>query len=149
MSAEIRILGRGDEAVLESCAVDVFDDPVDAGAAAEFLADPRHHLAVAIAGGVVVGSVSAVHTVHPDDPWPELWINEVAVAPSHRRQGVARELLAAMLERGRELGCSEAWVLTDRHNAPAMGLYAGVGGVEDEGDTVMFTFPLARSNEEE
>jgi hypothetical protein len=30
-----------------------------------------------------------------------------------------------------------------------MGLYAALGGVEDEGDTVTFTFPLARSNEEE
>jgi len=147
MSVEIRILGPGDEAVLVSCAEDVFDDPVDAGAAAELLADPRHHLAVAIDGGVVVGSVSAVHAVHPDDPRPELWINEVAVTPSHRRQGVARALLAAILEQGRELGCSEAWVLTDRGNAPAMGLYASLGGEEEESDTVMFTFPLAPRQE--
>jgi aminoglycoside 6'-N-acetyltransferase I len=149
MAVEVSVLGQGDLAVLKCCAEGVFDDPVDAGAAAEFLADPRHHLAVAVDDGVVVGFISAVHTVHPDDPRPELWINEVGVAPSHRRRGLAGALLAAILERGRELGCSEAWVLADPGNAPAMGLYAALGGVEDEGDTVTFTFPLARSNEEE
>lgn len=85
---EIKLLGAGDEAVLQAVAPDVFDDPIDPAAAAEFLADPRHHLAVAIVGGLVVGFVSAVQYVHPDKPAPELWINEVGVAPSHQGQGL-------------------------------------------------------------
>jgi aminoglycoside 6'-N-acetyltransferase I len=139
---EIRILQRGDEGVLASVAPDVFDDPVDARAAAEFLADPRHHLAVAVEDGVVVGFTSAVHYAHPDKPRPELWINEVGVAPAARGRGVAKALLAAVLEVGRGLGCSEAWVLTDRANAPAMRLYASFSGLEPPEDAVMFTFRL-------
>jgi aminoglycoside 6'-N-acetyltransferase I len=142
MAMEIRILRRGDEAVLANVAPDVFDDPVDAGAAAEFLADPRHHIAVAVEDGVVVGFASAVHYVHPDDPRPELWINEVGVAPAARGQGVAKALLHAVLEVGRALGCSEAWVLTDRANAAAMRLYAAFSGLEPPEDAVMFTFRL-------
>jgi hypothetical protein len=42
----------------------------------------------------------------------------------------------------KNLGCVNAWVLTDRGNAAAMGLYASCGGVEAPGDTVMFEFPL-------
>ena len=56
---------------------------------AEFLADSRHHLAVAVDEGRVVGMASAVHYVHPDKP-PELWINEVGVAPTHRGLGIGR-----------------------------------------------------------
>ena len=140
MSVEIRILAAGDAAVLENVAADVFDRGVDAARTAEFLADPRHHLAVAIdEAGVVVGFASAVHYMHPDKP-PELWINEVGVAASHRDRGVGKRLLAALFERARTLGCGEAWVLTDRANEPAVRLYQSLGGAAR--DQVMFSFKL-------
>lgn len=138
---EIRILHEGDQPVLDRVAADVFDDPIDARAAGEFLRDPGHRLAVAIDDGVVVGFVSAVVYVHPDKPAPELWINEVGVAPSHQGRGIARRLLASTLEAARASGCREAWVLTDRANQPAMRLYEAAGG-EASGDHVMFTFRL-------
>jgi hypothetical protein len=46
--------------------------------------------------------------------------------------------VAAIIEHGRSLGCGEAWVLTDRGNEAAMGLYARSGGQPSE--CVMFTF---------
>lgn len=142
MPVAIRVLRRGDQGVLDRVAPDVFDDPLDAGATAEFLADPRHHLAVAIEDGVVIGFISAVHYVHPDKPQPELWINEVGVAPAAQGRGIGRALLAEVLRIGREAGCAEAWVLTDRSNAAAMHLYASLGGTPDPGHTVMFSYPL-------
>jgi GNAT superfamily N-acetyltransferase len=140
VSAEVRILCAGDEAVLADVAPDVFDDPIDPMAAREFLADPRHHIAVALAEGVVVGFASGVQYVHPDKPRPQLWVNEVAVASTHRRRGLGKAVLGALLERGRQLGCTEAWVLTDRGNLPAMRMYASSGGIETPPDSVMFTF---------
>src|SRR5713226_10560378 len=89
----------------------------------EFLSDPRHHIAVAIDDGVVVGFASAVLYVHPDKPRPELWINEVGVAETHHRRGIAGKLLNALLDVGRDADCVEAWVLTDRSNEAAMALY--------------------------
>lgn len=86
--------------------------------------------------------VSAVEYVHPDKPAPELWINEVGVASTHRGRGVGKATLQAVLNLARERGCSEAWVLTGRANIPAMRLYGGCGGVEAAEDSVMFTFPL-------
>ncbi len=138
----IKLLNAGDEAILQSVAPDVFDDPIDPTAAAEFLADPRHHLVVAIADGVVIGFVSAVHYVHPDKPQPELWINEVGVAESHRRQGMARRMLEVMRQQAMHLGCSGVWVLTHRTNQPAMRLYASCDAVEADEEAVIFEFNL-------
>jgi aminoglycoside 6'-N-acetyltransferase I len=138
----IVILGPGDEATLDAAAPDVFDLPVQRERAAEFLADPRHHIAVALDAATVVGFASAVHYVHPDKP-PELWINEVGVAPTHRKQGVGTGLIQGLFGLGVELGCREAWVLTERTNRPAMQLYESLGGIEPPDETVMFSFRLA------
>jgi aminoglycoside 6'-N-acetyltransferase I len=89
----------------------------------------------------IVGFASAVHYVHPDKP-PEFWINEMGVAPTHRRRGLGSLLLRALFTRAQELGCREAWVLTERGNGAATSLYSSVGGVEPTDETVMFSFDL-------
>lgn len=137
----IRILGPEEAAVLGRVAPDVFDNAVDPRRAAEFLADSRHHLAVVVEGGEVVGMASAVHYVHPDKP-PELWINEVSVSGPYRGQGLGRRLLDALFERGRSLGCRQAWVATEPGNAAARRLYRAAGGVEAPEPFVMVEFEL-------
>lgn len=139
---EIRLLVPEDLDLLSRVAADVFDDPIVPAAAREFLNDPRHRLVMAIDNGVIVGFVSSVIYVHPDKSAPELWINEVGVAPSHHRQGLGKHLMQRTLEEAKRAGCAEAWVLTERQNEAAMGLYKSVGGIEGEPDTVMFTFAL-------
>ena len=139
---EVRILGPADGAVLDRVAPDVFDGPVDPRWCAEFLADPRHHLAVALDGGTVVGMASAVHYVHPDKP-PELWIDEVGVASAWRGRGLAPRLLQAMFAHGRTLGCVQAWVLTSPDNAAACRAYERAGGVASPELVVMYEFDLA------
>jgi aminoglycoside 6'-N-acetyltransferase I len=141
MEVVVRVLGADDLPVFDAVAPDVFDHPIDPRWAAEFLADPRHHLAVAIVGGTVVGMASGVHYVHPDKS-PELWVNEVGVAPSYQKQGVGRRLMQALFARGREVGCAQAWVGTDVGNTAARRLYQAVGGVEDEEPFVMISFVL-------
>jgi ribosomal protein S18 acetylase RimI-like enzyme len=139
--AEIRILRRGDEAVLANVAPEVFDQVIDKHLTTEFLNDARHHLAVAIENGLVVGMASAVHYVHPDKR-PQLWINEVGVAPTYRGRGLGKALLSSLFEVGKTLRCTEAWVVTDRPNIPAMRLYSSVGGREPSSEQVMFSFRL-------
>ena len=146
MTLDIRVLSTGEEAVLANVAPEVFDNPIDPALAREFVADPRHHIAVAIDDGLVVGFASGVHYIHPDKP-AELWVNEVGVAPTHHRRGLGKAVLAALLEAGRGLGCGEAWVLTERSNAAARALYVSAGGEEgaDDGrsdETLGYTFFL-------
>lgn len=135
----IRMLDSGDAAVLDRVAPDVFDHAIDPRWTAEFFADPRHHLAAAIDDGQVVGFASGVHYLHPDKP-PELFINEVGVAPTHQGQGIARRLMETLLEHGRALGCTQAWVGTEQTNTAANRLYASAGGVPEE--FVLYAFRL-------
>ena len=139
MELEIRLLHLGDLAVLDNVADGVFDASVQERLAREFLVDPRHHLAVAIDDGVVVGMASAVDYVHPDKA-RQLWINEVGVAPTHQRRGIGRQLLAALLEHGRAIGCTEAWLGTEEGNVAARRLYESAGGKAEP--FVLYSFPL-------
>ena len=141
MSLEIRMLGPDDERVLARVAAGVFDHEIDPALSAEFLRDPRHHLAAALEDGTVVGFASGVHYVHPDKP-AELWVNEVGVAPTHQRRGLGRQLLQALFARARDLGCREAWVLTSPANGAAIRLYESAGGSDMADPPVMFTFRL-------
>ena len=138
----LKLLHPPDLPLLDNVAEDVFDDPIVESSAQEFLNDPRHRLVVALDNNLVVGFVSAVIYVHPDKPAPELWINEIGVASSHQRQGIGKALMQAILEEAKKSGCTEAWVLTDRANLPAMAMYKSSGGEETLPDSVMFTFKL-------
>lgn len=142
---EIRLLHARDAHLLENVADGVFDNPVDHTLTAEFLADPRHHLAIACdAGARIVGMASAVHYVHPDKP-AQLFVNEVGVAPSHQSQGIGRKLIAALLELAGGLKCTEAWVATEPDNHAARALYAGAGGQMEPAPFMMYTFPVPRA----
>ena len=145
VASEIKILRSSDQAVLDNIAAGVFDNALDPRLVVEFLSDDRHHLAVAVDQGQVIGFASGVHYVHPDKP-PELWINEVGVALSHQRRGIGKAVIQALLQHARHLGCGEAWVLTERSNHAAMRLYASTGGQEAPNDQVMFTFFLSPEN---
>ena len=144
MSPIIRLLGPGDASVLDNVAPGVFDNAIDRRWTAEFLSYPRHHLAVAIDEGRVVGMASAVHYVHPDKA-PQLFINEIAVAPPYQRQGIGRRLMERPLDCGRELGCREAWLGTEPSNTAARRLYTAAGGVEAPYDNVNFVFDLGQA----
>ena len=143
MNVVVRLLQHGDQGLLGRALPGAFDHPIDPGLADRFLRDPRHHLVAAIAGDRPVGFVSGVDYWHPDKP-RELWINEVGVACAWQKRGVGTRVLQGMLDHALELGCREAWVLTDHDNAAAVALYRKLGGVEKGTDIVMFTFPLAR-----
>jgi ribosomal protein S18 acetylase RimI-like enzyme len=136
---EIRLLGPDDADVLQHVADGVFDGLVDPRWTREFSADVRHHLIVALLADCVVGMISAVDYVHPDKA-PQLWINEVGVAPPHQRRGIGRQLLDAMLEHGRALGCTEAWLGTEEANTAARRLYESTGAAPEA--FVLYSFPL-------
>lgn len=143
MSIEIKVLMGDDHGALARVGEPgVFDDPVSASGRAAFFADARHMLGVAIDDGLVVGMVSAVEYFHPDKARPELWLNEVGVAESHRRRGLARRIIDAVLAEGRARGCTEAWVLTEHDNAAAQALYASVPGAREQRGVIEYSFPL-------
>jgi len=135
-----RLAEPSDATAFDRVADGVFDKPVAPGLLAEFLDDPRHHIAIADEDGSVVGFASAVDYVHPDKP-KQLFINEVGVAPSHRGRGIAKRLLELMISHAKSWGCSEAWVLTDAGNVAANALYQSAGA-EDAQPQLMYAYSL-------
>ena len=139
MPPTVRVLTSSEAHLLSNVAPDVFDGPVDPRFLAEFFADSRHHLAVALDGNLVVGMASGVHYLHPDKP-PELFINEAGVSEKWQGQGLGRQMLDALIAHARTLGCVAAWVLTEEENTVARRLYTLVGGMEE--GVRIFVVPL-------
>lgn len=119
-------LSPADAHALLDVAGDVFDEPIVPERVRAYLADDAHIMVVAIDGATVVGQCAAVIHRHPDQA-TELYIDNLGVAETHRRRGIARELVARMFEIGRARGCAEAWVGTELDNDAANALYAGLG----------------------
>jgi GNAT superfamily N-acetyltransferase len=119
-------VGPADAALFASIAPGVFDEPVRPHRLAAYLAAPGHHLVVALAGGEIVGQCAGVVHRHPDKV-AELVIDEVGTAAGHRRRGIARAMVSAMLDWGYEQGCGEIWVGTEPDNGAARQLYSSLG----------------------
>jgi aminoglycoside 6'-N-acetyltransferase I len=131
-------------ALLNDVANDVFDDIIDAARVWAFLARPEHLLIVAVAEQpsgrpLVVGQIAAMLHHHVDAA-PDLYIDNLGVAPDFRRRGIARELVEAVMALGRSLGGDEAWVLTEADNDAARALYRERGAEAQA--VVMFEYDL-------
>lgn len=140
MVTEIRRVRPVDEPILANVAPDVFDGPIVPDRLAAFVSDPSHCLVVAIDGDLVVGQAAAIVHRHPDLP-SELYVDNLGVTPSHRREGVGRRLLDALLAWGGEQGCEEAWVGTEHDNEPARALYASYSAEAEPFVLFFLTWP--------
>lgn len=135
MHVVVQPLTIADLAVLANVAAEVFDDPIDEAAARAFLSDPNHFLVVARdeeKHGLVIGFASAVRMFHPDKEKPELFVNEVGVAPEYQRRGVGKALMKTLLDEAKKAGCRGAWVSLDEDNEAALALYKAAGGKTPE-----------------
>ena len=131
MGFTLRRMQPGDEAMFQSIAPEVFDEPVDAGRLHDYLRTPGHLMVLAFDGELVVGQCAGVLHRHPDKP-TELYNDEVGTASTHRRMGIARLMMDELFAWGRELGCEEAWLGTETDNEPAKALYRRYRPKEDE-----------------
>jgi ribosomal protein S18 acetylase RimI-like enzyme len=126
MTFEIRRLGADDEhAVLAARAL--FDHEPSLEATRRFLAEPTHHLLVAYdSAGEAVGFVSGVETTHPDKG-TEMFVYELGVDESARRQGIGRALVEGLAVLAKEHGCYDMWTATETDNAAARATYLRAG----------------------
>jgi ribosomal protein S18 acetylase RimI-like enzyme len=66
-----------------------------------------------------------------DGDW--LGVHGLVVAPDARRRGLARAVMAALLDWGAERGATTVWLHVETDNAPAIALYEAIGlGVHHE-----------------
>ncbi len=68
---------------------------------------------------------------------PAMWIEDIFVAPSHRRRGLARAAFAQLARLAVEQGCvAVEWSVPD-WNEPALAAYRAMGAVPRDGWTHM------------
>ncbi|PSP55131.1 N-acetyltransferase [Halobacteriales archaeon QS_1_67_19] len=79
---------------------------------------------VSVADGRPVGYLVAFHDGET------AYVAEIAVAPTHRREGRARRLLGAAFDRLREAGCSAVRLTVHPDDDPARSLYQSLGFAE-------------------
>jgi ribosomal protein S18 acetylase RimI-like enzyme len=110
-----------------TAAADLFDGPMKPDAVDRFLNDPSHHVLIAYVNGDPAGFVSGVEMTHPDKG-TEMYLYELGVGATFRRQGVGSALVDALKELAREQGCYGMWVVCDDDNAAAVNTYRKAGG---------------------
>jgi len=141
MDLDFRLLNSENAHLLGRVAPDVFDNPINAQQLRAFLDDERHILFVALDEDTVVGMASAVEYFHPDKE-PQLWINEVGVAPTHRRLGIGRRLVESMLDIAKERGCVFMWLGTDNDNKAAQRCFGSVPDGEEPQPFLLYEWDL-------
>lgn len=118
----------------------LFDNPPKPAATERFLAEPGHQLFIAYVDGFPAGMISGVETTHPDKG-TEMFLYELGVDESYRRQGVGKALLNALADLARERGCYGMWVVTDEDNVAAHATYGRDGAVVEKDQAVfVWTF---------
>ena len=134
----IRRVNQANAALLDRVADDVFNDAIDPQRLDAYLAFPGSMLIVAVDGDLVVGQVKAAVHMHPDKA-PDLYVDEVSVAPTHRRRGIARMMLDETERWARERGCADIWLAANPDNVAARSLY---GSFAQSKDSILYFWDL-------
>jgi aminoglycoside 3-N-acetyltransferase I len=99
----------------------------EAAPSAETLANEHFWLLLAEVNREPAGALAAVVVPKLDARRGFFFIDELIVAPAHRRQGVATALLTAAEDAARALGLAGVRLLVRPENAVARALYARAG----------------------
>jgi GNAT superfamily N-acetyltransferase len=95
---------------------------------AEILSDPRRELAVALVDGQVVGTADLLivpNLTHRGEPWAI--VENVIVAGTARRTGVAKALLGHLIGLARTAGVFKLQLISGKHRAEAHDFYRSMG----------------------
>jgi ribosomal protein S18 acetylase RimI-like enzyme len=107
----------------------------------KFLSNPQNILLSAELDNSPVGQVIAYILECWDKDESMLFLYSIDVAENYQRKGIGTALIAAVRKLGREQGCSETFVFTNKSNPAGMGLYQSTGGKKSNpDDVVMFEY---------
>ena len=108
-------------AALEICC---FSDPWSEKSVASELTNPLSYWLVAVEGDTVVGYVGSQTVIDETD------MMNIAVHPDHRRCGIAKALIEALIQGLKERGSRCLTLEVRASNTPAISLYTELGFLE-------------------
>jgi len=117
---------------------DAFEDPETYSAAppgteylARLLGEGNVIVLAAFSGEAVAGGLVAYELPKLEQERSEIYIYDLAVAPEHRRRGVATALIECIKDIARQRGAWVVYVQADLGDEPAIALYTKMGVRED------------------
>jgi len=152
---DIRQLGPEDSILMDAvldCFADVFADPASytskrpsAAYLRTLLGSDSFIALAALKGGAVTGALCAYELRKFEQERSEIYIYDLAVAASHRRQGIATALIRSLQDIAAARG---AWVIfvqadTAPEDAAAIALYSKLGVREE---VLHFDIPVTRTS---
>ena len=93
------------------------------------LREPADRACVTVArgeDGSVIGMGTAQLVISTSEGAPSAWLEDIVVHRDHRRHGLGRTLIDALLAWARAQGAKRAQLLADRENMPAELFYSGL-----------------------
>lgn len=127
MPIEIVDLSAGDPATIDEVLRTVVVDHRPGPGARTFVADDHTFFLAAQDGQRPVGLSWGVHVGTPTGR-RMTYLHQLDVIESHRRRGIASELVAAAMTLARTAGSERFWLSTGGHNLAAQALYDRLGG---------------------
>jgi aminoglycoside 3-N-acetyltransferase I len=134
---QIQRLTRGDVGLLRllnGVFAEAFDDPDTYLAAPpseaycqEIMGKDHVIVLVALKGGAVIGGLVAYELYKLERARSEVYLYDLAVSPSHRRQGIATRLIERLRAIAHERGAWVVFVQADHGDEPAICLYDKLG----------------------
>lgn len=141
MDTIIQTLGPDDVELLRALNrlfAEAFDDPESYGGAPpesaylrDLLAGDTFIAVVALADGAVVGGLAAYELRKFEQRRSEVYVYDLAVAETHRRQGIATALIETLKKEAAGRGAWVIYVQADHGDDPAIELYTKLGVRED------------------
>jgi aminoglycoside 3-N-acetyltransferase I len=138
---DIRRLAAPDLApmrALNAVFAEAFEDPASYAAAPpgddhlrDLLGREGVIVLVALAGGAVVGGLTAYVLDKLEQARREIYIYDLAVAQAHRRRGIATGLIRRLQAIARDQGVYVVFVQADHGDDAAIALYEGLGAREE------------------
>lgn len=108
--------------------------PPDGAAYARLVRDlgARFEILVAMEGERAVAYAMYYETYSSFAAKPRLWLEDMYVAPTHRKHGLGKAMMREVAKEALRRGCSKATWVVQAWNQEAHAMYARLGGVKQD-----------------
>jgi len=106
----------------------------------DFLEEDKNILILALEDHSPVGFALAYLLDRVDRNQTMILFYEIIVSPIHRRHGLGTKMVNELKRIGHDLNVMKIWVLTNKSNTAAVGLYESTGARQAGDDDVLFVY---------